>query len=91
MLDTDWKSSSLASSTMLLHGLPLLLGASVPASLHAGYLSVAHYLVLNKLGSTAAKRAALESGFCPEDLQGACKAQQLAVQSQADMLLAACC
>lgn len=35
-----------------------------------GYLSVAHYLVLNKLGSTAAKRAALKSGFCPSDLEG---------------------
>eukprot|EP00887_Chlorella_sp_A99_P007160 scaffold2.g7160.t1 len=34
-----------------------------------GYASVAHYLVLNKLGSAAAKRAALETGFCPPDLE----------------------
>ncbi|KAI3433932.1 hypothetical protein D9Q98_003734 [Chlorella vulgaris] len=33
-----------------------------------GYLSVAHYLVLNKAGGLAAKRAALDSGFCPPSL-----------------------
>jgi len=38
--------------------------------LPAGYLSVAHYLVLNKAGGLEAKRAALASGFCPPDLEG---------------------
>lgn len=33
-----------------------------------GYLSVAHYLVLNKAGGLEAKRAALASGFCPPEL-----------------------
>ncbi|PSC68566.1 Cell division cycle-associated 7 [Micractinium conductrix] len=34
-----------------------------------GYLSGAHYLVLNKAGGLAAKRAALASGLCPEELE----------------------
>lgn len=41
-----------------------------PSCPPAGYLSVAHYLVLNKAGGLRAKRAALESGFCPPDLAG---------------------
>lgn len=31
---------------------------------------MAHYLVLNKAGGLAAKRAALATGFCPPDLAG---------------------
>jgi hypothetical protein len=41
-----------------------------PLPTPSGYLSVAHYLVLNKAAGLAAKRAALASGFCPPDLAG---------------------
>lgn len=38
----------------------------------AGYLSAAHYLVLTFASGLEAKRAALASGFCPEELAGGC-------------------
>jgi hypothetical protein len=36
---------------------------------------VAHYLVLNKVGGLEAKRAALDCGMCPPELEGESLAQ----------------
>ncbi|PRW58633.1 Cell division cycle-associated 7 [Chlorella sorokiniana] len=48
-----------------------------------GYLSVAHYLVLNKAGGLAAKRAALATGFCPPDLAAKLRADIKQLEEEA--------
>lgn len=58
-------------SGMLCSGLVRVL-CTVRRALSAGYLSVAHQLVLEKVVGVEAMKAALASGMCPTWRAGAC-------------------
>ena len=75
---THTPSHHMPWSGLLLLFHPLLLLPHPPAACSpapAGFMSVAHYLVLNKVGGLEAKRVALDCGMCPPELEGESLAQ----------------